>query len=115
MSTETLAKALRDFAEIDFDNVFVPAARLLEAQAAEIEALKADIATYVRAASEQATEIEALRKVLDTARREIVTFTFHLSRGDFADGDKSFVEQCVASCKKTRAIIETAMQTKEAS
>lgn len=42
---------------------------LRKSQAVEIEALKADIATYVRAASEQATEIERLNELLSFVER----------------------------------------------
>ena len=43
------------------------AADELDSQAAEIEALKHDIAEYVRIASDQGTEIERLREVLKLA------------------------------------------------
>lgn len=77
-------------------------------QAAEIEALKADIATYVRAASEQATEIEALRKDAERWRYSVQIGENQnmnwLDVYDDWDGDGEFT-----------AAIDAAMQTKEAS
>lgn len=121
MSTETqraeLIQFLKDYAcgGSNYNDKMHATAAMLEAQAAELAALKADIATYVHIASEQATEIEVLRKALDAARREIVTFSFHLKRDDFAIAGGSFVEQCLASTTKTIATIDASMQTKEAS
>ncbi len=51
--SELTARALHD------------AANHIDAQAAEIEALKHDIAEYVRIASEQGAEIERLREALE--------------------------------------------------
>lgn len=91
-------------------------------QAAEIEALKADIATYVRAASEQATEIEALRK---GAKRGFMCATsFHHEVEHAARGVRIFPDleslkdarPCWEECGVIEVLIlEAAMQTKEAS
>lgn len=123
MSTETLAKALRDLAEIDFDNVFVPAARMLETQAAELAALKSDMAVYVLACSEQATEIEALRK--DAERLDWLYQKLFVSKWNgVIDSGSSTSWHIAGDYRHTtvkmdgatfRDAIDAAMQTKEES
>lgn len=90
-------------------------------QAAELAALKADIAEYVRiTTAEQATEIEALRRLLCGVYAGFSSYTddgeaSDASRFPFIDFLRDPVDQIEAKMRERAFARVAAMQTKEAS
>lgn len=88
------------------------AAAMLEAQAAELAALRADIAEHVRITSEQATEIEALRAA---AEKLHLVRIFLLGWKGSEPCKRNNMEQEVERWISAFDELFAAMQTKEAS